>query len=79
MAYNGVRPVVNIVKITYLTGVKLTKKAMDALEKRFEQLPGLEKRFVLIRPPSPLIFGGIIFLVSLSTDRPLDFNHADTL
>lgn len=50
MAYNGVHPVVEIVKKTYHTGVKLTKKAMDVLEKRFERLPGLEKWFVLIRP-----------------------------
>ena len=50
MTYNGVHPVVEIVKKTYLTGVKLTKKAMDELEKRFERLPGLEKWFVLIRP-----------------------------
>jgi len=50
MTYNGVHPVVKIVKKTYHTGVKLTKKAMDALEKRFERLPGLEKWFVLIRP-----------------------------
>ena len=50
MTYNGVHPVVKIVKKTYSTGVKLTKKAMDELEKRFERLPGLEKWFVLIRP-----------------------------
>lgn len=50
MTYNGVHPVVKIVKKTYHTGVKLTKKAMDELEKRFERLPGLEKWFVLIRP-----------------------------
>jgi hypothetical protein len=50
MTYNGVHPVVEIVKKTYHTGVKLTKKAMDALENRFERLPGLEKWFVLIRP-----------------------------
>ncbi len=50
MTYNGVHPVVKIVKKTYRIGVKLTKKAMDELEKRFERLPGLEKWFVLIRP-----------------------------
>ena len=53
MTYNGVHPVVEIVEKTYHTGVKLTKKAMDALEKRFERLPGLEKWFVLI-PPLPV-------------------------
>jgi hypothetical protein len=50
MTYNGVHPLVKIVRKTYHTGVKLTQKAMDALEKRFERLPGLEKWFVLIRP-----------------------------
>jgi len=42
--------VVEIVKKTYLTGVKLTLKAMTALEKRFQRLSGLEKWFLLIRP-----------------------------
>jgi hypothetical protein len=50
MTYNGVHPVVEIVKKTYHTGVKLTQKAMEVLEKRFERLPGLEKWFVLICP-----------------------------
>jgi len=50
MTYNKVHPVVQIVEKTYHTGVKLTKKVMDELEKRFERLPGLEKWFVLIRP-----------------------------
>ena len=50
MTYNGVHPVVEIVEITYHTGVKLTKQAMDELEKRFERLPGLEKWFVRICP-----------------------------
>jgi len=50
MTYNGVHPVVHIVQKSYHTGVKLTQKMMNALEKRFERLPGLEKWFVLIRP-----------------------------
>ena len=50
MTYNGVHPVVKIVEKTYHTGIKLTQKAMAALEKRLERLPGLEKWFVLIRP-----------------------------
>ena len=50
MTYNGVHPVVDIVKKTYHTGVKLSKNAMDVLENRFERLPSLEKWFVLIRP-----------------------------
>jgi len=50
MTYNGIHPVVQIVGKTYPTGVKLTKKAMDTLEKRFERLLGLEKWFVYVRP-----------------------------
>jgi hypothetical protein len=50
MTYNGVHPIVEIVKKIYHTGVKLNPKAMKALEKRFERLPSLEKWFVLIRP-----------------------------
>ena len=50
MTYNGVHPVVKIVKKTYHTGIKLAQTAMDTLEKRFERLSGLEKWFVLIRP-----------------------------
>ena len=52
MTYNGVHPVVEFVEIAYHTGVKLTKQAMDELEKRFERLPGLEKYFVTIPPLS---------------------------
>jgi len=50
MTYNGVHPVVEIINKTYQTGVKLTQKAMDKLEERFERLPGLEKYFVTISP-----------------------------
>lgn len=50
MTYIGVHPIVEIVQKTYHTDVKLTQKAMEELEKRFERLPGLEKWFVLIRP-----------------------------
>ena len=50
MTYNGNHPVVEIVETVYHTGVKLTKEVMDALEKRFERLPGLDTWFVLIRP-----------------------------
>lgn len=56
MTYNGVHPVVQIVARTYHTGVKLTRKAMDELEKRFERLPDLEKYFVRISPlPLPIL------------------------
>ena len=50
MTYNGVHPVVQMVETTYHTGVKLTRQAMDELEKRFERLLGLEKWFVRICP-----------------------------
>lgn len=50
ITYKGVRPLVEIIDTPYHTGVKLTKKAMDKLEKRFEPLPGLEKWFVRICP-----------------------------
>jgi len=50
MTYNGVHPVVEIINKIYQTGVKLTQKAMDKLEERFERLPGLEKYFVTISP-----------------------------
>ncbi len=43
MTYNGIHPVVKVVRETYNKGVKLTKKAMNSLPKRFERKPGLEK------------------------------------
>ena len=57
MTYNGLHPVVEIVKKTYHTGVKLTQKAMAELEKRFDRLPGLEKYFVRISPLPNSILG----------------------
>lgn len=57
MTYNGIHPVVEIVEKTYHIGVKLTQKAMDELEKRFERLPGLEKYFVRISPFPNSILG----------------------
>lgn len=54
MTWNGHHPaVVKLVKKTYPTGVGLTRKEMDELEKRFERLPGLEKWFVRIEPIPP--------------------------
>jgi len=43
-------PIVRFVKKVYQTGVKLTQKGMNLLEKRLERLEGLEKWFVTIRP-----------------------------
>ena len=53
MTWNGRHPVVKLVKKTYQTGVRLTPKEMEDLEKRFERLPGLEKWFVRIEPLPP--------------------------
>jgi len=50
MTYKGIHPVVRLVKGTYETGVKLTKKAMKFYEDMIERLPGLEKWFVTIPP-----------------------------
>lgn len=51
MTWKGVRPVVDLVRTTYKTGVKLTKEAMAAVETKVERLPHLEKWFVDIVPP----------------------------
>ena len=53
------RPVVRVVKQVYQTGVKLTQKAMEQLEKRLERLQGLGKWFVTIRPLS--FHSGLLF------------------
>ena len=50
MTYNGIQPFVKIVNNTYHKGVKLTKKAMNELENRFERMPNLHKWFVRIVP-----------------------------
>lgn len=50
MRWNGKSPVVKVVKGTYETGVKLTKKAMAGYEAIIDRLPGLEKWFVDIVP-----------------------------
>lgn len=53
MTWNGRHPVVKLVEKTYPTGVALTQKEMEELEKRFGRLPGLEKWFVRIEPVPP--------------------------
>ena len=53
MTWNGQHPVVKRVDKDYQTGVRLTPKEMEELEKRFERLPGLEKWFVRIGPVPP--------------------------
>ena len=53
MTWNGHHPIVKLVEKTYQTGVRLTPKEMEELEKRFARLPGLEKWFVRIEPVPP--------------------------
>ena len=48
--FKGVEPIVQLVSAVYETGVKLSPKEMQLLEKRFERLDDLEKWFVLIQP-----------------------------
>jgi transposase len=55
MAWKGKHPVVELVTTTYQTGVKLTEKAMQALETQLQRLPHLDKWFVDIVYPSPAI------------------------
>ncbi len=50
LSWKQCNPVVHLVERIYHTGVKLTKKAMDILEDRFERLPDLGKWFLTIRP-----------------------------
>jgi hypothetical protein len=51
MTWKGMQPVVELVTTTYKTGVKLTKQAMDQIEKQIQRQPGLEKWFIDIYPP----------------------------
>lgn len=53
MTWKGNHPIVRLVTTTYATGVRLTKAAMEALEAQVTRLPGLEKWFVDIVPPTP--------------------------
>jgi hypothetical protein len=50
MTYNGIHPIVEVIRDTYHKGVKLTKRAMNKLEKRFKRMLGLEKWFIRIIP-----------------------------
>lgn len=50
MTWRGVHPVVNAVTSLYRTGVKLSKQAMDALERCFRRDPQLGRWFVTISP-----------------------------
>jgi hypothetical protein len=50
MTWKGLRPVVEFSRQIYQKGVKLTKKAMQAVEARLERNPALPKWDILIRP-----------------------------
>lgn len=50
MTWRGKSPTVTLVSKTYHTGVKLSKAAMDELEKQVSRLPQLAKWFVNIQP-----------------------------
>ena len=50
MTYNKIPPIIHIIKKNYEKGVTLTKKSMNALEKRLDRLEGLKKYFVNISP-----------------------------
>lgn len=50
MTWKGKHPTVELITQTYQTGVRLSQKAMAALEAQVDRLSGLEKWFVEIRP-----------------------------
>jgi hypothetical protein len=52
MKWKGTTPLVKTVTQVYETGKKLTQKAMDLLEQRFEREDGIAKWFVTIHPLS---------------------------
>ena len=56
MTWKGNHPAVELVTTTYQTGIKLTKKEMQVLETQLQRLPQLDKWFVDIRFPSPVIW-----------------------
>ena len=51
MTWKGRRPTVTLISTIYQTGVKLTKRAMAAVEAQVIRLPQLERWFVDIVPP----------------------------
>jgi hypothetical protein len=53
MTYNGKHPCVHRVVREYAKGVRRTTAQMKHLETLVDRLPGLEKWFVDIAPPSP--------------------------
>jgi hypothetical protein len=55
MTWKGHQPLVKLVTTTYQTGIKLTKEAMKVVETQLERVPNLEKWFVDIVYPSPVL------------------------
>lgn len=50
MTWKGLKPLVELNRTIYRKGVRLTKKAMQAIEARLERSPHLPKWDILIRP-----------------------------
>jgi transposase len=53
MTWKGKHPLVQLVTKSYSKGVRLTKQEMAELERQIDRLPGLDKGFVTLSPPSP--------------------------
>ena len=50
MTWKGKHPTVELITTTYPLGIRLSQKAMTALETKVQRLPGLGKWFVTICP-----------------------------
>jgi hypothetical protein len=50
MTWKGIRPIVQLSRMTYRKGISLSKKAMQEIEARLERNPILPKWDILIRP-----------------------------
>jgi hypothetical protein len=54
MTYKGFKPRVQLIRKSYKTGIRLTKKAMKIVEANMNRLHGLEKWFITIKPSHAL-------------------------
>lgn len=54
MTWKGKHPLVTLVTSTSQTGIKLTKEAMEAVERHLQRFPSLEKWFVDVRFALPV-------------------------
>jgi hypothetical protein len=50
MRWKGLNPIINLSKKIYEKGISLSKKAMNAIEKRLKRNPVLPKWDILIQP-----------------------------